>query len=222
MLPNPGTSATPPIYNAGLSAMADQLYLNLWFPSFSETEMMPRALSVLKQFPFSATLPGIGFVAVHPISWTEPTLFEQTFDFRTGSENAISSVAEFIHSDNAYVFETLWDLWAPQKEGEIDLDEKWLLQPKPVKFIVYGTQFDDSSYQQDGHIQIDFGLDAPFLHEEHEFTPEVENRIKLNVQKLVNFVHDVEKNCGISGRVLWSESEENLAQKLIAKLQRVQ
>ncbi len=32
----------------------------------------------------------------------------------------------------------------------------------------------------------------------------------------------VETHCAISGRVLWSESEENLAQKLIAKLQQTQ
>jgi hypothetical protein len=38
----------------------------------------------------------------------------------------------------------------------------------------------------------------------------------------VAFSSTVEKNCGISGRVLWSESEENLAQKLIAKLQQTQ
>jgi hypothetical protein len=42
----------------------------------------------------------------------------------------------------------------------------------------------------------------------------------MNVQKLVNFTTAVEKNTGISGRVLWSESEENLAQKLIARLQK--
>ena len=36
------------------------------------------------------------------------------------------------------------------------------------------------------------------------------------------FTDTVEKNCGISGRVLWSESEENLAQKLVARLQRIQ
>ena len=42
------------------------------------------------------------------------------------------------------------------------------------------------------------------------------------MQKLVNFTSAVEKNCGISGRVLWSESEDNLAQKLIDRLQRVQ
>jgi hypothetical protein len=38
----------------------------------------------------------------------------------------------------------------------------------------------------------------------------------------VSFTAAVEKNCGISGRLLWSESEENLAQKLIARLQGVQ
>lgn len=200
--------------------MADQLNLNLWFPSFNEGEMMPRTLSVLKQFPLSSNLPGIGYVAVQPLSWTEAPLFEQTFDFRTSPDAAVQAVSEFLHADHAFVFEALWDLWFPQKEG--DLDEKWVLQPRPVKFVVRGTEFDDNSFQQDGHLQIDFGLDTPFLHEEHEFTPEVENRIKINVQKLVNFVRDVERNCGISGRVLWSESEENLAQKLIAKLQKVQ
>jgi hypothetical protein len=45
--------------------------------------------------------------------------------------------------------------------------------------------------------------------------------VKANVQKLIDFTQHVEKNCGISGRVLWSESDENLAQKLIAKLQRI-
>ena len=200
--------------------MADELYLNLWFPSFSVIEMMPRTLSVLKQFPFSANLPGIGYIAVHPISWSEAPLLEQTFDFRTGAEAATQAASEFLQPDNAYVFEALWDLWSPQKEG--DLDAKWILQPKPVKFIAHGKDFDESSFQQDGHLQVDFGSDAAFLYDEHEFTPEVENRIKLNVQKLINFVRDVEKNCGISGRVLWSESEENLAQKLIAKLQKVQ
>jgi hypothetical protein len=33
---------------------------------------------------------------------------------------------------------------------------------------------------------------------------------------------NVEKNTGLSGRILWSESDENLAQKLISRLQRVQ
>jgi hypothetical protein len=200
--------------------MPDQLYLNLWFPSFSEAEMMPRVLSVMKQFPGSESLPGIGSMAIYPISFNEPTIFEERFDFRADAEQAILRANEFVHSDYAYEFEAAWDIWVPKQEGE--LDERWVVAAQPVKFFAYGKDFDEGTYKEDGHVQIDFGLDTPFLYEEGEFTPEVAVRIKSNIQKLVNFVHEIEQNCGISGRVLWSESDENLAQKLIAKLQRVQ
>jgi hypothetical protein len=46
--------------------------------------------------------------------------------------------------------------------------------------------------------------------------------MRANIAKLVAFSAAVEKNCAVSGRVLWSESEANLAQKLIAKLQQTQ
>jgi hypothetical protein len=48
-----------------------------------------------------------------------------------------------------------------------------------------------------------------------------EQRIRENVAKLITFTNAVEKNAGIRTRLLWSESEENLAQKLVARLQRV-
>jgi hypothetical protein len=38
---------------------------------------------------------------------------------------------------------------------------------------------------------------------------------------LLAFTLLVEKNCGISSRLLWTESGEPLAQKLIDRLQRV-
>jgi hypothetical protein len=53
-------------------------------------------------------------------------------------------------------------------------------------------------------------------------TGAAERNIRSNVQKLVEFTANVEKNAGATGRLLWSESEENLAQKLINRLQRVQ
>jgi hypothetical protein len=135
-------------------------------------------------------------------------------------ERALAIAGEFLHEDNAYELDVLWDLWVPVHEG--DLDETWVLRPQTVKFIVFGTTFEDATFQQNGHIQVDFGLDAPFLFEEADFTNTLEQRIKSNVQKLVSFTSAVEQNCGISGRVLWSESEDNLAQKLIERLQRVQ
>ncbi len=200
--------------------MADRLYLSLWFPSFEEAEMMPRTLAVLKQFPFSASRPGVGHLAVHGISWNEPPVFEETFDSRATPEQAVQLASEHIHSDHAYEFDAMWDLWTPEMGG--GLDTTWRLTPEMVSFLVHGTDFDDETFQEHGHIEIDFGLDTPFLHEELELDQLSEERVKANVQKLVAFTSAVEKNAGISGRVLWSDSEENLVQKLIARLQKVQ
>jgi hypothetical protein len=200
--------------------MADRLYLSLWFPRFEESEMMPRTLSVLRQFPFSAARPGIGHVAVHGISWNEPPVFEETFDYRATPEQAIQVVTDHVHADHGYELEAMWDLWSPEIGG--GLDTTWRLNPQVVTFLVHGGDFDDGAFQENGHIQIDFGLDTPFLHEELELDELSEERVKANVQKLVAFTSAVEKNAGISGRILWSDSEENLVQKLIARLQKVQ
>jgi hypothetical protein len=199
--------------------MADRLYLSLWFPTFEEPEMMPRALSVLKQFPFSASRPGVGHLAVHGISWNEPPLFEETFDSRAAPEQAIQLATEHVHSDHAYEFDAMWDLWTPEMGG--GLDTTWRLTPEPVQFLIHGTDFDDETFQEHGHIEIDFGLDTPFLHEELDLDEQSENRVKANVQKLVAFTSAVEKNAGVTGRILWSDSDENLVQKLIARLQKV-
>ena len=200
--------------------MADRLYLSLWFPSFEEAEMMPRTLSVLRQLPFSTSRTGIGYLGVHGISWNEPPIFEESFDYRATPEQAVELAREYLHADHGYEFEALWDLWTPEIGG--GLDTTWRLTPQPLKVFVRGIDFDDGIYQEDGHIEIDFGLDTPFLHEELELDELSEERVKANVQKLVAFTSAVEKNCGISGRVLWSDSEENLVQKLIARLQKVQ
>lgn len=205
--------------------MADPLYLNLWFPSFTEAEMMPRLLAVLGQFPFSAARPGISYVAVHPISWEEPTVLEQRFDPGVAPEEAVAAVAEFLHDDYAYVFETHWDLWThvtgPSADST-DEDEAWQIRPSKVKFVVHSASFEEGAHEDEGHIQVDLGLDTQFLHEDVELSPGAQRKVQGNVQRLVNFTLALEKHCGLQERVLWSESDESLAQKLIARLQKVQ
>lgn len=197
--------------------MADPLYLNLWFPSFEVQDMLPRALMVMRQFPFSVQEPGISYLALHPISWDEPTILERRFQPGATPEEAVEIASDLLHEDYAYLFEAHWDLWTPGEDAQ-----PWREQPQQVKFLVHGTEFDEEAYRENGHIQVDFGLDTPFLGENAELTSFVEQRVRTNVQKLVEFTSKVEENCGISGRLLWSESEENLAQKLISRLQKVQ
>jgi hypothetical protein len=197
--------------------MGDSLYLSLWFPSFEEAEILPRAVSVLRQIPFSPSLGGVTYSAIQPVSWSEPTILERRYRPGVAPEEAVAEVAEFLHDDYAYVFEAYWDLWTPPEGAE-----KWVLEPALVRLTAQGLEFEERAAEETGHIQIDFGLDTSFLHEEVEFTSVAERNVRNNVQKLVEFTANVEKNSGATGRLLWSESEENLAQKLINRLQRVQ
>jgi len=198
--------------------MADSLYLSLWFPSFDLPEILPRTISVLRQLPFSSRKPGLTYAAVHPISWSEPTILERRFVPGLPPEEAVLAVADFLHDDYAYLFEAYWDLWTPPASTK---NGKWVQEPSLVHVVAHGLEFEENAAAATGHIQIDFGLDKPFLHEELALSVEAENRIRSNVQRLVEFTAKVEKNSGATGRLLWSESEENLAQKLINRLQKV-
>src|SRR5579862_6868999 len=160
--------------------MADPLYLSLWFPDFSGPAMLPHAFAVLQQFPFSSARPGITYASVQPVSWNEASVLERRFSPGIGPEEAVAVAADLVHDDYAYVFDAYWDLWtADQATGQ------WHLVPSPVKVIVQGEEFDDGSYQQTGHIQIDFGPDSSFLQENVELTEENQAKLRDNVAKLV-------------------------------------
>ena len=197
--------------------MPDSLYLSLWFPEVSGPEILPHILNVLQQFPFSAQRPGISYIAVQPISWNESTVLERRFSPGIAPEEAVLIATDLVHDDYAYIFDAYWDLWMPD-----EATRQWALVPSPNKFIVQSQEFDEGSYEQTGHIQVDFGLDSPFLQENVSLTEETQAKVRDNVAKLVEFTVKAEKNTRATARLLWSESEENLAQKLIARLQRVQ
>ena len=100
--------------------VADALFLSLWFPSFDLDEMMPRALAVMRQFPFSAVQPGITYVAMHPVSWGEPTIFEQRLRPGIPPEDAVLLASDLLHEDYAYLFEAFWDLCGFFRPARVD------------------------------------------------------------------------------------------------------
>jgi hypothetical protein len=100
----------------------------------------------------------------------------------------------------------------------------WRLRPHTVRILGFGPRFDVAGYEQNGHLLVDFGLDTPWVFETMEdeaLDKTAQLHIQQNVEKLLAFTLLVEKNCGISSRLLWTESGEPLAEKLIARLQRV-
>jgi hypothetical protein len=242
--------------------MADQLYLSLWFPNF-RFEALPDALvSVLRQFARVSVSPDgksasqrVSAATVYPINFTEPPTYQRLYvtDDRAEDtspsiiENAIAEATENFHDDMAVEFEMKWNLWTPDipsgASEQAQLDTLWRLEPRTVRIIGFGPNFDEAGYEQNGHIRIDFGLDTPWVLDTieddrldadrdpsgnyDEADPQLRHdeetikRIQQNIEMLLAFTLSVEKNCGISSRLLWTESGEPLAEKLIARLQRL-
>ncbi|HEX4156466.1 MAG TPA: hypothetical protein VHY48_12720 [Acidobacteriaceae bacterium] len=220
--------------------MADQLFLSLWFPNF-RLQSLPSALTgVLQQFALVAREGGahpeftrVAAASAYPIDWTESPTYQRIYvnDERSQAtdpdaslpENAIAEATEQLHDDTAYEFEMRWRLWQPET-NTLGLDTQWRLEPSRVRIVGFGPGFDTGSYEQNGHIRVDFGLDTPWTFEGQEgetLDADAAQRIQQNVEKLLAFTLSVEKHCGISSRLLWTESGEPLAEKLIARLQRL-
>jgi hypothetical protein len=203
--------------------MADQLYLSVWFPNFRLASLPAALVAVLKQFSKTGGSSTVAAAATYPISWNEAPVFQRIFDDEENEvaapERAVAEATEMLHDDYAYEFEVEWELWSPAQQG--DLDPLWKLEPHTVRITGFGPEFDEGSYEQNGHIRIDLGTDTVFLQDEVDLDQEAAKKVQQNVQHLIDFTHAIEQNIGISSRLLWSESGENLAQKLIARLQRL-
>ena len=207
--------------------MADQLYLSLWFPNFRLAALPPAVVAVLRQLASAAGASAVTAAAVYPISWNEAPVYQRVYgedeDEAAQPDRAVAEAMELLHDDYAYEFELKWDLWVPETGGGPDwnLDTIWRQEPRALRVIGFGPDFDEGSYEQNGHIRIDFGTDGPFLQEDVTLEPEAAAHVQQNVQKLIDVTHAIQNNLAVSSRLLWSESGESLAEKLIARLQRL-
>jgi hypothetical protein len=206
--------------------MADQLYLSLWYPNFRLITMPAALEKVMGQFAVIAGSSRVKAVTAYPISWNEPPVYQRVYDEEhepdlplSEPREAIAAAMENLHDDFAYEFELVWELWVAEVGG--GLNPVWKKEPRVVRIVGFGPEFDEGAYEQNGHIRIDFGPDTPFLQEEVDLDPEAALHVKQNVQMLVDFTNALQHHGGISSRLLWSESGESLAQKLIARLQSV-
>lgn len=197
--------------------MADSLYYSLWFPNFRLAGLPDKLVKVMQQLPHSV----VTAATVYPLSWQETPTFQQVYltgeNEAASPEMAVAEATEAMHDDCACDFELPWKLWVPESDGI--LDAIWREETRRVLVTGFGPLFDDGVYAQNGHIRVDLGLDTPFLCEDVPLNEDDQLYVKRNVEQLVAFTTAVEKNCGVETRLLWSESDETLAQKLIARLQ---
>ncbi len=212
--------------------MSDTLYLSLWYPNLRLAGLADKVMAVLGEFARHGGEARVYAATVWPVSWQEAPVFQRVWGraltMATAEEPgqpaqlgleprvAVEETLELLHEDYAYEFQIGWSLW--ELETAAGMDSRWARVTRLVRVTGYGPQFDDGAYEQDGHIRIDFGSDAPFLEEEAEIDSAAARYMAENVRQLVDLTNAVEKASGATARLLWSELGESLAQRLAARL----
>ncbi|MGA2170830.1 MAG: hypothetical protein ABSG62_21805 [Terracidiphilus sp.] len=203
--------------------MSDTLYLSLWYPNLRLAALPDKLTTVLGAFAAHGGEARVYAATVWPVSWSEPPVFQQVYGRSGGGAGgggeprlAVEQALELLHDDYAYEFQIGWSLWELETTGE--LDPRWVRELRLVRVTGYGPLFDEAAYEQDGHIRVDFGSDAPFLEEGVELDSVAARHVEENVRQLVELTEAVEKGSGATARLLWSELGESLAQRLAKRL----
>ena len=208
--------------------MSDTLYLSLWYPNLRLAALADKLTAVLETFAAHGGEKRVYAATAWPIDWTESPVFQQVYGRRAGANAegaielgaeprlAVEEALEILHDDYAYEFQIGWSLW--ELEIAPNLDPRWVREPRLVRVTGFGPLFDEGTYEQDGHIRIDFGTDTPFLEEDADLDEVGAKHVEQNVRQLVELTAAVEKGSGATARVLWSELGESLAQRLAARL----
>ncbi|MGH9599855.1 MAG: hypothetical protein ACRD27_08310 [Terracidiphilus sp.] len=223
--------------------MSDTLYLSLWYPNLRMESLPDKLTAVLGAFAAYGGEPRVYAATVWPVNWSEPPVFQRVWG-RAGTgakrgiapRQAVEEATDLFHDDYAYEFQIGWSLWeletdeagpsTPAAAAAFAQDDNvvgrpdphWVREPRLVRVTGYGSLFDEAAYEQDGHIRIDFGSDAPFLEEDAELDAAGARHVEENVRQLVELTAGVEKASGATARLLWSELGESLAQRLAARL----
>jgi hypothetical protein len=203
--------------------MSDTLYLSLWYPNLRLESLPDKLVAVLGTFAAHGGDTRVYAATVWPVSWSETPFFQRVYGRGVAAAErgveprlAVDEALELLHEDYAYEFQIGWSLW--DLETGASLDARWAREPRLVRVTGYGPLFDEAAYEQDGHIRIDFGSDAPFLEEDADLDQIGAKHVEENVRQLVELTAAVEKASGATARLLWSELGESLARRLAARL----
>ena len=210
--------------------MSDALYLSLWYPNLRLAGLAEKLTAVLGEFARHGGEARVYSATVWPVSWQETPAWQRVWGraVQASSESnepvqlgleprvAVEEALELLHEDYAYEFQIGWSLW--ELEAGAGLEPRWAKASRLVRVTGFGPLFDEGAYEQEGHIRIDFGSDAPFLEEEAELDSAAAGHMAENVRQLVDLTNAVEKASGATARLLWSELGESLAQRLAARL----
>lgn len=187
--------------------MADQFFVVYQLQGYTEYNMLRHFEKLLRAFPYSKLSKGESVLRVSAVSFSEPALFEMSWQDPVRPSAVLAAIREHHGGDCASAIDTWWDLWQH--------DTEWKLTPTRAVLTCFGPRFED----REGDLRIEFGIDTHFLPQ-----PELPNYLLMaqsNIRSLLHLVEDLERVLAVEKRRLETESGENLAEKLLAALPEV-
>jgi len=183
----------------------DQLYLSLWLHDFTPDTMLRHFEQMLGAFPFSKLRPGIGALKIYALELTEPPVLEHAFAAETDVDTVIAMCREFENPDCAYIVDGSWELWK--------YSDAWKLGPSPVSLAGFGPLFEN---EEGDHLRIDFGSETHYLPQPH--APDSARAVHSNIRGMLRLIAELEEALPVERKKLWSESEDNFAERVESAL----
>ena len=183
--------------------MTDRIFLSLWLHGHSQYTVLQTLGQVLERFPVSVH-DRRASLRVFALELVEPALIERHFEEGEVDE-IILAARDFDNPDYAYETDLRWDLW--EKLGT------WKLAPNQLRVIAFGPDFPSDMGE---HLLIDFGpefLYRPGGASGDDVKPNW-TALRSNLRSVLRLVSDCEEILPISKRLLWSDSGEDLADRI--------
>jgi hypothetical protein len=155
---------------------------------------------VLRKFPYSHFNPSVT-LRVFAMEMVEPPSMERRFDEVADSRDIIDAAREFANADCGYQVEAFWDMW--------QFDGDWKLDASPISITLHGPEFASNLGEQ---LLIDFGLD--YLYLPGEGKAKNVTAVRSNIRSLLRLAEEIGGSLPVEKRLLWSDSEDNLAEVL--------
>lgn len=183
--------------------MHDPLFLSLWLKNFAPVGLPLYLKKAIAVFPQSRLLPG-GVFRIIPLAFREAPLLEEPYDGNLDPQAAASRVQEHLHDDIAIQVEMRWDIY--QWTGE------WEMKPSRVYLEIFGPQFEAPLGE---HLRLDLGPQRLYLPEP---SSDALRPVQSNIRSVLHLATDLENELIAERRLLWTEDEENFAERLKALL----
>ena len=187
--------------------------------------------------PSSPVFPGFHSLTIRAVDFAEPPLAEHDMRLRPATAAEVAAACrEHTGDDLLYEAAAYWDLWTFEAGN-------WIDQPQRFEISCWGENFDNGAFADNGHFQIDAGLEHFFTGHAHllgagsqgadpaaashpaeaGFLRHMADPAHLrlyhektrdNIARLLNAVMQVKAALPIARDSLWSEGEEDFEARL--------